>query len=55
MRADDYKNSSLLGEVKERAEIEGVSIDPIPWDKVNKVYTLEKVKTLDEALSASHQ
>ncbi|MBY7998000.1 DUF2931 family protein [Vibrio fluvialis] len=55
MGADDYKNSSLLAEVKERAEDEGVSIDPIPWDKVNKVYTLEKVKTLDEALSASHQ
>ncbi|WHR52737.1 DUF2931 family protein [Vibrio furnissii] len=55
MRADDYKNSSLLAEVKERAEAEGVSIDPIPWDKLNKVYTLEKVKTLDEALSAIHQ
>ncbi|MBL4276442.1 DUF2931 family protein [Vibrio fluvialis] len=54
-RVEDYKNSSLFTDVKKRAEDEGVSIDPIPWDKVNKVYTLEKVKTLDEALSASHQ
>lgn len=55
MSADVYKNGSLLARVKKRAEDEGMPLDPIPWDKVNKVYTLEKVKTLDEALSASHQ
>lgn len=52
---EDYKKDPYFTEIKKRAEDEGVSIDPIPWDKVNKVYTLEKVKTLDEALSASHQ
>lgn len=52
---EDYKKGSYFTDVKKRAEDEGVSTDPIPWDKVNKVYTLEKVKTLDEALSASHQ
>lgn len=55
MTADVYKNGGLLTRVKQRAEDESVSIDPIPWDKVDKVYTLKKVKTLDEALSAIHQ
>lgn len=54
-RIEDYKKGPYFTEVKKRAEDEGVSIDPIPWDKVDKVYTLKKVKTLDEALSASHQ
>ncbi|MCG6226858.1 DUF2931 family protein [Vibrio furnissii] len=54
-RIEDYKKGPYFTEVKKRAEDEGVSTDPIPWDKVNKVYTLEKVKTLDEALSANHQ
>ncbi|MFG0885923.1 DUF2931 family protein [Vibrio sp. CJQ_6] len=53
-RVEDYKNSSLFNDVKKRAEDEGVSTDPIPWDRVNKVYTLEKVKSIDEALTAIH-
>ncbi|MCG6226861.1 nitroreductase, partial [Vibrio furnissii] len=53
-RIEDYKKGPYFTEIKKRAEDEGVSIDPIPWDKVNKVYTLKKVKTLDESLIDSH-
>lgn len=51
MSADVYKNGSLLARVKKRAEDEGVSIDPIPWEKVNKVYTNEPIVSLGEVLA----
>ncbi|HFF2787356.1 TPA: nitroreductase, partial [Vibrio cholerae] len=26
----------------------GVELEPIPWDKVNKVYSINEIKTLGE-------
>ncbi|EGR1117475.1 TPA: nitroreductase, partial [Vibrio cholerae] len=30
-----------------RAKDAGVELEPIPWDKVNKVYSRYEIKTLD--------
>ncbi|WP_100752232.1 DUF2931 family protein [Vibrio salilacus] len=45
--ADDYKKRSYLKRIQKRAEEAGVSIDPIPWDKVNKVYSSDKITQLN--------
>ncbi|CAH8211148.1 hypothetical protein VAEKB19_3820002 [Vibrio aestuarianus] len=45
--ADTYKEASYLGRIHKRAEDAGVLIDPIPWDKVNKVYSSEKIIQLN--------
>lgn len=45
--ADDYKKRSYLKRIQTRAEEAGVSIDPIPWDKVNKVYSSDKITQLN--------
>lgn len=37
--ADTYKKASYLNRIQKRAESEGAVLDPIPWDKVNKVYS----------------
>ncbi|MBF4424819.1 DUF2931 family protein [Vibrio anguillarum] len=42
-----YKQGSLLNDIQQRAKDAGVSIDPIPWDKVNKVYSMEEIKSLN--------
>ena len=42
-----YKQGSLLNDIQQRAKDAGVSIDPIPWDKVNKVYSMEEIKPLN--------
>ncbi|OXX49010.1 nitroreductase, partial [Vibrio sp. V11_P1A41T118] len=41
-----YKQGSLLNDIQQRAKDAGVSIDPIPWDKVNKVYSAQEIKPL---------
>ncbi|AQM21258.1 DUF2931 family protein [Vibrio anguillarum] len=45
--ADTYKEASYLGRIHQRAKDAGVSIDPIPWDKVDKVYSMEEIKYLN--------
>ncbi|MDE1232376.1 DUF2931 family protein [Vibrio aestuarianus] len=45
--ADTYKEASYLGRIHQRAKDAGVSIAPIPWDKVNKVYSMEEIKSLN--------
>ncbi|MBF4259394.1 DUF2931 family protein, partial [Vibrio anguillarum] len=42
-----YKQGSLLNDIQQRAKDAGVSIAPIPWDKVNKVYSMEEIKSLN--------
>ncbi len=46
--ADTYKEASYLGRIHQRAKDAGVSIYPIPWDKVNKVYSAQEIKTLQQ-------
>ncbi|ASU24434.1 nitroreductase [Vibrio qinghaiensis] len=45
--ADTYKEASYLERIHQRAKDAGVLIDPIPWDKVNKVYSMEEIKSLN--------
>ncbi|WPK54196.1 DUF2931 family protein [Vibrio fluvialis] len=49
--ADTYKSSSYIGRIHKRAADKGVSLDPIPWDKVNKVYAKEPIISLEEVLA----
>ncbi|EKO3367640.1 DUF2931 family protein [Vibrio fluvialis] len=49
--AEMYINGSVLGRIHKRAADQGVSLDPIPWDKVNKVYAKEPIISLEEALA----
>ena len=44
--ADTYKEASYLERIHQRAKDAGVSIDPIPWDKVDKVYSAQEIKPL---------
>ncbi|MBD1564355.1 DUF2931 family protein [Vibrio sp. S12_S33] len=45
---EKYKQpGSSLERIHKRAEDAGVLIDPIPWDKVNKVYSMEEIKSLN--------
>ncbi|UPQ89062.1 DUF2931 family protein [Vibrio sinaloensis] len=37
--ANDYKQRSYISRIEQRAEQAGATLDPIPWDKLNKVYT----------------
>ncbi|WP_413081943.1 DUF2931 family protein [Vibrio paracholerae] len=46
-KADTYKESSYLRNIQQRAKDAGVELEPIPWDKVNKVYSINEIKTLD--------
>lgn len=48
--AEMYINGSVLGDIHKRAADQGVSLDPIPWDKVNKVYAKEPIISLEEVL-----
>ncbi|EGR1115023.1 nitroreductase, partial [Vibrio cholerae] len=34
--------------IQQRAKDAGVELEPIPWDKVNKVYSIYEIKKLDE-------
>lgn len=36
---EEYEKKSYMHRIKKRAESEGAVIDPIPWGKVNKVYS----------------
>ncbi|MDE1237008.1 DUF2931 family protein [Vibrio aestuarianus] len=46
--AEKYKQpGSSLERIHQRAKDAGVLIDPIPWDKVNKVYSMEEIKPLN--------
>ncbi|EGR2124873.1 DUF2931 family protein [Vibrio cholerae] len=47
-KADTYKESSYLRNIQQRAKDAGVELEPIPWDKVNKVYSINEIKTLGE-------
>ncbi|HGS4484445.1 TPA: DUF2931 family protein [Vibrio cholerae] len=46
-KADTYKESSYIRNIQQRAKDAGVEVEPIPWDKVNKVYSRYEIKTLD--------
>ncbi|HGS4862469.1 TPA: DUF2931 family protein [Vibrio cholerae] len=46
-KADTYKESSYIRNIQQRAKDAGVELEPIPWDKVNKVYSIYEIKTLD--------
>ncbi|MDC5821627.1 DUF2931 family protein [Vibrio europaeus] len=43
----DYKQRSYLGRIQKRAEDAGATLDPIPWDKVNKVYSNYEITELN--------
>ncbi|USD40070.1 DUF2931 family protein [Vibrio sp. SCSIO 43135] len=45
--AEVYDQSSYKQRIKKRAEEAGATIDPIPWDKVNRVYANFEIKTLN--------
>ncbi|WP_394125606.1 DUF2931 family protein [Vibrio hepatarius] len=45
--AEDYKKRSYLTTIQKRAEEAGATLDPIPWDKVNKVYSNVEVTELN--------
>ncbi|ENM5762497.1 DUF2931 family protein [Vibrio mimicus] len=47
-KAETYKLSPDLKTIQQRAKDAGVELEPIPWDKVNKVYSIYEIKTLDE-------
>ncbi|EJL6266476.1 nitroreductase, partial [Vibrio cholerae] len=47
-KADTYKESSYIRNIQQRAKDAGVELEPIPWDKVNKVYSINEIKTLGE-------
>ncbi|MEF3022718.1 DUF2931 family protein [Vibrio mimicus] len=47
-KSDTYKESSYIRNIQQRAKDAGVELEPIPWDKVNKVYSRYEIKTLDE-------
>ncbi|ENM5762496.1 DUF2931 family protein [Vibrio mimicus] len=48
VKFDSYRKSSSYADVQQRAKDAGVELEPIPWDKVNKVYSRYEIKTLDE-------
>ncbi|PXA69005.1 DUF2931 family protein [Vibrio sp. 11986-1-5] len=48
VKFDSYRKSSSFTDVQQRAKNAGVELEPIPWDKVNKVYSINEIKTLDE-------
>ncbi|RTZ16725.1 DUF2931 family protein [Vibrio aquaticus] len=45
--AEDYRERSYFKRIQKRADEIGAVLDPIPWDKVNKVYSNEKVTELN--------
>ncbi|TFH89960.1 DUF2931 family protein [Vibrio ouci] len=47
--AEDYIKLSYLTRIQKRAEVAGATLDPIPWDKVNKVYSNGEVTELNES------
>ncbi|ELH4194629.1 DUF2931 family protein [Vibrio cholerae] len=48
VKFDSYRKSSSFADVQQRAKDAGVELAPIPWDKVNKVYSINEIKTLGE-------
>ncbi|KQB06035.1 DUF2931 family protein [Vibrio metoecus] len=48
VKFDSYRKSSSFADVQQRAKDAGVELEPIPWDKVNKVYSRYEIKKLDE-------
>ncbi|EGR1304821.1 DUF2931 family protein [Vibrio cholerae] len=48
VKFDSYRKSSSFVDVQQRAKDAGVELEPIPWDKVNKVYSRYEIKTLGE-------
>ncbi|ELN6892738.1 DUF2931 family protein [Vibrio cholerae] len=48
VKFDSYRKSSSFADVQQRAKDAGVELEPIPWDKVNKVYSRYEIKTLGE-------
>ncbi|WP_158120697.1 DUF2931 family protein [Vibrio metoecus] len=48
VKFDSYRKSSSFADVQQRAKDAGVELEPIPWDKVNKVYSIYEIKTLGE-------
>ncbi|GHY13632.1 DUF2931 family protein [Vibrio cholerae] len=48
VKFDSYRKSSSFADVQQRAKDAGVELEPIPWDKVNKVYSINEIKTLGE-------
>ncbi|EPE2279976.1 DUF2931 family protein [Vibrio cholerae] len=48
VKFDSYRKSSSFADVQQRAKEAGVELEPIPWDKVNKVYSRYEIKTLGE-------
>ncbi|MGY3569962.1 DUF2931 family protein [Vibrio paucivorans] len=44
---EEYLQSSYFSRIHRRAEDAGATIDPIPWDKVNRVYANQEIKTLN--------
>ncbi|TXZ74016.1 DUF2931 family protein [Vibrio mimicus] len=48
VKFDSYRKSSSYADVQQRAKDAGVELEPIPWDKVNKVYSRYEIKTLGE-------
>ncbi|GIA34832.1 DUF2931 family protein [Vibrio cholerae] len=48
VKFDSYRKSSSFTDVQQRAKDAGVELEPIPWDKVNKVYSRYEIKTLGE-------
>ncbi|EJL9324157.1 DUF2931 family protein [Vibrio cholerae] len=48
VKFDSYRKSSSFVDVQQRAKDAGVELEPIPWDKVNKVYSINEIKTLGE-------
>lgn len=47
INANGIFENAYVKQVIERAEQLGVSIDPIPWDKVNKVYSSDEITKLE--------
>ncbi|ENM3922341.1 DUF2931 family protein, partial [Vibrio cholerae] len=47
VKFDSYRKSSSFVDVQQRTKDAGVELEPIPWDKVNKVYSRYEIKTLD--------
>ncbi|HGF7230886.1 DUF2931 family protein [Vibrio cholerae] len=48
VKFDSYRKSSSFADVQQRAKDAGVELEPIPWDKVNKVYSRYEIKTFGE-------
>lgn len=44
---EDYKKRSYLGIIQKRADKADATLNPIPWDKVNKIYTKDEISELN--------